>query len=131
MKQTCCTVLIHYMALASLPEIARPSSEVVVGCTCIGTHLGVGENWPCERISVRSLHQIVANHPNGSVGRSDCLLVMSLCLGRVAGILGNRGSLEKKRKREENPPDDVFIYNSSICFAETVPRPTTFRNLTI
>lgn len=62
----CCTVLIRYMALASLPEIARPSSEVVVGCTCIGTHLGIGENWPCERISVRSLHKIVANHPNRS-----------------------------------------------------------------
>lgn len=63
-SQTCCTILIRYMVLASLPEIAQPSSEMVVGYMCIETHFGVGENWPCECISVRSLHQIVTNHPN-------------------------------------------------------------------
>lgn len=63
-SQTYCTILIRYMALASLPEIARPSSEMVVGYTYIEIHFGVGENWPCECISVRSLHQIVTNHPN-------------------------------------------------------------------
>lgn len=42
-SQTSCTILIRYMALASLPEIARPSSEMVVGYMYIEINFGVGE----------------------------------------------------------------------------------------
>lgn len=89
---TCCTILIRYMALASLPEIARPSSEMVVGYMYIEIHFGVGENWPCECISVRSLHQIVTNHPNAPLIR-----YISFCLG-IMRVLGEKQNLKKKKE---------------------------------
>lgn len=66
------------MALAGPPEIARPPSQMVVACTCNENRACGGENWPCECISVRSLHQIVTNHPAGLSLPSVCFSPMLL-----------------------------------------------------
>lgn len=66
------TILFRYMALPGPPEIARPPSKMVVACTCNENRGCASENWPCECISVRSLHQIVTNHPTGLSFSSVC-----------------------------------------------------------
>lgn len=60
------------MALPGPPEIAWPPSKMVVGWTCKRC---AGENRPCECISVRSLHQIVPNHPTGMSFSRLCLFL--------------------------------------------------------
>ena len=66
------TILFRYMALPGPPEIAWPPSKMVVGWTCKRC---AGENRPCECISVRSLHQIVPNHPTGMSFSRLCLFL--------------------------------------------------------